>query len=347
MKTTVKTTKKTKKWHDHDYFVRKHPHSDAWINLMVFCRTLFMMRGLDKIVDDAVAYANDWGENVKKKSFPSHTAEGKLRQILRNTEKALKKKKGVPVMKEWGHYGPTIRLPKSGGGGCASPDYGMTVRGARNCIGVAIHEMAHIIHLVKVNEYRQNGKRRPHDICYNRIMLMVAKKLFKLTDDEMTTHPVDAGYGVGRGYAPTHKTMYPAINKLIKDEDPRIMRFFTAERPAEKKTREPNRNLWLIHLDKWTNHQLDAYFPERLSDGIYDMEINGEMQYELQYPIGWEELRDKIKAGEKLDEIELHMIDNYVDEYDYWHDCIERYPKAVANGYLWWMENVQNAGGGV
>jgi len=345
MNKTMKTTKKTKKWHDHDYFVRKHPHADAWINLMVFCRTLFMMRGLDKIVDDAVTYANDWGENVTKK-YPFLTAEEKLRQILKNTEKAIKNKKGVPVPKERRH-GAVIRLPKSGGGGCASPSYGMTVRGNYQYIGVAIHEMTHIIHLQKVNEYRQNGKRRPHDICFNRIMLMVAKKLLKLTNEEMTTHPVDAGYSVGRGYAPTHETLYPAINKLLLDEDPRIMRFFTAEEPVKKeKTRGPNRNLWLIHLDKWVNHQLEATFPERLSDGIYETEIDGEWA-ELQYPIGWEELRDKIKAGEKLDEIELHMIDNYVDEYEYWHDCIERYPQAVANGHRWWLDNVQNAGGDV
>ena len=344
MKTRVKTTKKTKKWHEHDYFVQKHPTTDAWISLMTFCRTLFMMRGLDEIVDEAVTYARERGENVKTRSW-GRTSQGQVRYILQKTENYLKVKKGVPVPEKWRGM---IRLPKKGGGGVAGPQAGMTVRqGGRCVIGTAIHEMTHIVHLQRVQAYEQNGKRRPHDICYNRIMLMIAKKLLKLTDEELSGHPKWHCYSIGAGYAPTRRGLYPAINKLIANKDPRVMRFYIAEEPAEKKRREPNRNLWLSHLDRWANHQLDAYFPNMLSDGLYDMEIDGEWHYELQYPILWEELRDKIKAGEKLDEIELRMIGDYVDEYGYWHECIDRYPKAVVNGYRWWLENVQNAGGGV
>lgn len=347
MKTRVKTNKKTKKWHDHDYFVQKHPHSDAWINLMVFCRTLFMMRGLDKIVDDAVAYANDRGENVKKKSFPSHTAEGKLRQILRNTEKALKKKKGVPVMKEWGHHGPTIRLPKSGGGGCANPCYGMTVRQGGWCvIGTAIHEMTHIIHLVKVNEYRQNGKRRPHDICYNRIMLMVAKKLFKLTDKELSGHPKRHGYSIGNGYAPTRRGLDPAINKLLKDEDPRIMRFFTAEKPAEKKKKGPSRTAWIRTMEQWIQGEV-AYMSDELWSGMHH-EGQEAIDREEAGSRSWE-ITAKVRAGEVLSDRDLHLFKLLVKDCENELDWAELVGRSMTfvDGYRWWLENVQNAGGGV
>ena len=343
MKTKVKTTKKTKKWHEHDYFVQKHPTADAWISLMTFCRTLFMMRGLDEIVDEAVTYARERGENVETRSW-GRTSQGQVRYILQKTENYLKVKKGVPVPEKWRAM---IRLPKKGGGGVGGPQAGMTVRqGGRCVIGTAIHEMTHIVHLQRVQAYEQNGKRRPHDICYNRIMLMIAKKLLKLTDEELSGHPKRHCYSIGAGYAPTKRGLYPAINKLIANKDPRVMRFYIAEEPAEKKKRGPNRNLWLSHLNRWANHEMEALFPNMLFEGRYGMEVDGEWVEDL-YPIEWPELRDKIKAGEKLDEIELRMIDDYVSEYDYWHSCIGCHPRAVADGHRWWLENVQNAGGGV
>jgi len=343
MKTRVKTTKKTKKWHEHDYFVQKHPTTDAWISLMTFCKTLFMMRGLDEIVDEAVTYARERGENVKTRSW-GRTSQGQVRYILQKTEDYLKVKKGVPVPAKWRGM---IRLPQKGGGGRGGPQTGMTVRQGGSCpIGTAIHEMTHIVHLQRVQAYEQNGKRRPHDICYNRIMLMIAKKFLKLTDQELSGHPKRHCYSIGNGYAPTRRGLDPAINKLIANKDPRVMRFYIADKPAEKKKNGPSRTAWIRTMEQWIGGGV-AYMSDEVWSGMHhegqeaiDMEEAGSRSWEI---------TTKVKAGEVLSDRDLHLFKLLVQDCESELDWAELFArsKTFVDGYKWWLENVQNAGGGL
>ena len=358
MKTRVKTTKKTKKWHDHDYWVRKHPKADAWINLMTFIRSVMMMRGIDTIVEDAVRYANERGERARLKYSRAHAqSQERMRYCLKETEKAVKK--GGPTSLKAQRYTVRLYAPakgyrRSGRGGPigfttnigAGPDLPNEVT------TVMLHELTHMIHLTSVHEISVNGKRRPHDICYNRIQLKLFQKVFNLTEKDLITHPKTHGYSVGNGYAPT-KSALKILNKLYDNQDPRVMKWFTAEQPVvkEKKKRGPSKTAWLNTMTKVICEGL-AYWPD-------DTE-------ELNVFIGhhWRNvIRPKIEAGIKLTEDELETLASTVDEVEfrledeqennYWYDgggSTTKYNGRINTmnaGYRWWLENVQNAGGGV
>ena len=348
MKTRVKTTKKTKKWYDHDYWVRKHPKADAWINLMTFIRSVMMMRGIDTIVKDAVKYANERGERARLKYVQS---QDRMRHCLKVTEKAVKK--GGPTSVKAHRY--TVRLwagqnRRSGRGG----PHGFTTAIGNgpnlllapvDCIPVMLHELTHTIHLTSVQEISVNGKRRPHDICYNRIQLKLMQKVFKLTEKELNTHPKYHGYSVGNGYAPS-KSAFRILNKLIEDQDPRVMKWFTAEQPVvkEKKKRGPSKTAWLNTMTKVICEGL-AYWPDDTE------ELNVFTCYEWMH-----EIRPKIEAGIKLTEDELKTLASSVDEVEealnheqdagYWNEgtSATRFDgriKTMNAGHRWWLENVQ------
>ena len=350
MKTRVKTTKKTKKWHDHDYWVRKHPKADAWINLMTFIRSVMMMRGIDTIVKDAVKYANERGERARLKYVQS---QDRMRHCLKVTEKAVKK--GGPTSVKAHRYTVRLWAGKSNRSGRGGPHGFTTAIGSssnllRDCIPVMLHELTHTIHLTSVQEISVNGKRRPHDICYNRIQLKLMQKVFKLTEKELNTHPKYHGYSVGNGYAPS-KSAFRILNKLIEDQDPRVMKWFTAEQPVvkEKKKRGPSKTAWLNTISLVTSCRLANWPDEHVELGVISSEQ-------------WDEMRVKIEAGLKLSAEELDELRHCVDEvayrleleaeYDSW-DGAGSYTKyngrinTMRTGYRWWLENVQNAGGGV
>jgi len=352
MKTRVKTTKKTKKWHDHDYWVRKHPKTDAWINLMTFIRSVMMMRGIDTIVEEAVRYANERGERVSLK-WTKTRSQKRMRLCLENTEKAVKA--GGPTSVK-AHRG-TVRLwaGKNWRSGRGGPQGFTTAIGngpylAFECIPVMLHELTHTIHLVSANEYQIAGKRRPHDICYNRIQLKLMQKVFKLTDKDLNSHPKYHGYSVGNGYAPS-KSAFKILNKLIDDQDPRVMKWFTAEQPVvkEKKKRGPSKTAWLNTISAVTGCDI-AWWPDDLDElKIWPCHV-------------WGEKRRKIEAGVKLTAEELKMLANTIDEvvHRLEHDADVGYYNGecsltkhdgrintMEKGYRWWLENVQNAGGGL
>lgn len=352
MKTRVKTTKKTKKWHDHDYWVRKHPKADAWINLMTFIRSVMMMRGIDTMVKDAVKYANERGERARLKYVQS---QDRMRHCLKVTEKAVKK--GGPTSVKAHRY--TVRLwagqnTRSGRGGPRgfTTAIGNSSNLLWDCIPVMLHELTHTIHLTSVEVMSVNGKRRPHDICYNRIQLKLMQKVFNLTEKEMSTHPRAHGYSIGNGYAPS-TSAFKILNKLIEDQDPRVMKWFTAEQPVvkEKKKRGPSKTAWLNTMTKVICEGL-AYWPDDTE------ELNVFTCHEWRNVI-----RPKIEAGLKLTEDELKTLASSVDEVDwsleheqeagcyygseYSATRFNGRIKTMHTGYRWWLENVQNAGGGV
>jgi len=353
MKTRVKTTKKTKKWHDHDYWVRKHPTADAWINLMTFIRSVMMMRGIDTIVEEAVRYANKRGERVSLRWGAKPRSQERLRLCLENTEKAVKA--GGPTSVR--AFRKTVRLwagknPDSGYGGVMgfTTAIGKGPYLPRFCICTMLHELTHTIHLTSVNEYQVAGKRRPHDICYNRIQLKLMQKVFKLTEKDLSSHPKYHGYSLGRGYAPS-TSAYGILRKLIDDQDPRVMKWFTAEQPVvkEKKKRGPSKTAWLNTISAVTGCDI-AWWPDDLDElKIWPCHV-------------WGEKRDKIEAGVKLTAEELKMLANTIDEvvwrleaeadkdHYYGQGSLTKYDGRIdtmMKGYRWWLENVQNAGGGV
>ena len=341
MKTRVKTTEKARKWYDNDYWVRKHPTADAWINMMAFSRSVMMMRGIDTIVKDAVRYANERGERV---SYKHTSSERRMRLCLEGTEKAVKAGGATSVKA----HRMTVRLwaGKSNRSGRGSAQGFTTAIGngpnlPHDCIPVMLHELTHTIHLVAVNPHVASGKMRPHDLCYNRIQLKLMQKVFKLTEKDLNGHPKYHGYSIGRGYAPS-RSAFRILNKLIEDQDPRVMKWFTAEQPVvkEKKKRGPSKTAWIRTMEQWMRGDIAYKSDELWSGGIYDGQKA--IDYEEAGDREWEFIQ-KVRAGDVLNDRDLHLFQLLVRdcEAELWDDELISRSETLRAGYDWWLENVQ------
>ena len=74
-------------------------------------------------------------------------------------------------------------------GARGGPSYGITVPlagGAGRLIEVIVHEITHVIHLSRYKSSIVNGKRRPHDLVFNRIFLKLMKPIMGLKESKQT-----------------------------------------------------------------------------------------------------------------------------------------------------------------
>lgn len=130
----------------------------------------------------------------------------------------------------------TIRIQRrqhrnstSGRGGSS---YGATVRLGKNptsmgrVLEVLLHEVCHYVHLSAMDAEVINGKRRPHGMDFNLIQARMAQALWGYE-----FHPHEAGYSVGRGYAPS-RHLEGWLNEQIRKGNPRVMRWLTKVEPA-------------------------------------------------------------------------------------------------------------------
>ena len=117
--------------------------------------------------------------------------------------------------------GGIVMMPNqdSGRGG---PHWGATVgiagRTGRS-LEILLHEIVHCVHLSGMSSPKINGKRRPHGYCFNIVLCSVAKSLWGFP-----MNPYEAGYSVGRGYAPS-RTLAGWISEELAKPDSRVNRW--------------------------------------------------------------------------------------------------------------------------
>jgi len=92
------------------------------------------------------------------------------------------------------------------------------VSGAKTNLGhtlvILLHELCHAD---QGNLPTIDGKTRPHDLPFNIQQYKMARKWWGYT-----THPEDAGWSIGKGYAPT-KHLRVWLEQKIVDQDPKVM----------------------------------------------------------------------------------------------------------------------------
>jgi len=109
----------------------------------------------------------------------------------------------------------------SGSGGAF---YGVTITVASHpnlgdLLMTLLHEITHYVHLGLMKEERINGKRRPHGMDFNLIQGRMAQAFWGYK-----FHPYQAGYSVGRGYAPS-RHLASWLRTEIKNRNPRVMKW--------------------------------------------------------------------------------------------------------------------------
>lgn len=117
--------------------------------------------------------------------------------------------------------GGIVLMPnqRSGRGG---PHWGATVGiGGTSyaALQTLLHEIVHVVHLSGMNAPRINGKRRPHGYCFNIVLCSMAKSLWGYP-----YNPYEAGYSVGRGYAPSRNLEAWLYHEMCKP-DSRVNRW--------------------------------------------------------------------------------------------------------------------------
>ena len=119
------------------------------------------------------------------------------------------------------------RSATTGMGGRGSSTYGAHVYGTPSAyrggfgdlLEVILHELCHYVHLSVYNFPIINGKARAHDLMFNHLLCEMARKLWGYDK-----WPEDAGWSVGRGYAPS-RDLEQWLGEQIKLENPRVMRW--------------------------------------------------------------------------------------------------------------------------
>lgn len=208
-------------------YVPKWMKNEKWIveqngkalNMMELARHFCLKVNWNKIADEAEAHARrvDMFYGFKPYGGQYTDLNQKAKALWENTEMIAKKRNLR------GTRG-TIRFTH-GRGGHGGPYFGVEVgmnRGGGNMgqiVEVLIHEFSHFIHLSKYQEPTINGKRRPHDWLYNRIMLGAMNEIFKMKKTEL--NPYSWGYSVGNGYAPSRKAEKVMIELFANEQLPK------------------------------------------------------------------------------------------------------------------------------
>jgi hypothetical protein len=166
----------------------------AELNVMRLAKEVCLKTNWNVIIDEAQKYSQDYGIIPRSKYGNS---DMKMRALWEKTER-------LGRLGRLSGSRQTIRIAGKSRGGRGSPTYGITMGiggGFEWTVMVLIHELVHVAHLHSFNESVINGKRRPHDMMYNRIMLMAMKPYFNLSKSQC--RPQSMGYSTGNGYAPT------------------------------------------------------------------------------------------------------------------------------------------------
>lgn len=117
------------------------------------------------------------------------------------------------------------KTSKSWSSGRGGRSYGVTMSVSKDqstgyALSLLLHEIVHFVHLTHAHAAQINGKRRPHDLCFNIILLGMAKRLWGYP-----FNAYQAGYSVGRGYAPS-RHLDKWLAEQITEQNPRVMSWF-------------------------------------------------------------------------------------------------------------------------
>ena len=212
-KTPITSTMKDPRW------IHKHPIEDKEINLMAFVKSICLTLDVDAICDEAEEWVKGRGVLV----------------VRTQTVRPLSSNNAL-----WRLWVDTLLLdckPKVGGGGArlmgwqgrrirarGGPRYGINHPSTHaDHMDTIIHELAHVVHLTRFKASIINGKRRPHDLLYNRIMLKMMQAYLGLSEQDC--NPIRWGWGVGEGYAPTRR-IKELHQQMLNDKHPKVMRWF-------------------------------------------------------------------------------------------------------------------------
>lgn len=168
----------------------------AELNVMRLAKEVCLKTDWDSIVSEAFEYAKREGQNPSRK-FHGNTNQF-MAQMWERTNQLGR------TGKLHGSKG-TIRIKgysKSAKAAHGGPSYGITMTINNGCgdMETLIHELTHVAHLWNYKPH-VGKKRRPHDIMFNRIMLMAMKSYFGFSKAQC--NPFSMGYSVGSGYAPS------------------------------------------------------------------------------------------------------------------------------------------------
>lgn len=240
MKQNMKKTR-TNVWMNDKKWIWRHPTDEGLeINLMSVAKSICLTMDVDAICDEAEAWVRKKGVEVKPKGpsyiFSSNKRLERMWNRTNDSKGKIKVRKGGIVLKRNGY--------NSGRGG---PTYGISLSGTDACcVDTIIHEFAHVVHLLRYNETIANGRRRPHDLLYNRIMLKMMQAYCGIPESQ--TNPIALGWSIGNGYAPTRK-IEKIHEEMVKSKDPKVMRWFTKSKGLtyekeliEKKKQKKPRN---------------------------------------------------------------------------------------------------------
>jgi len=209
------------------------------LNLMLMAKDLCLKTNWDKIAQESETHARRVGIQVTAKRNRYTTINDKMAQLWNRTNELGKKK----LLNNSKHF--AIRF-NNGQGGHGGPNTGIVVgvmRGKNSSqtderlgrvFDTLIHELCHVAHLHRYQATIQNGKRRPHDWLYNRIMLGAMKPFLNLKENDL--NPYRYGWSIGAGYAPTKamEQMFVDTYKSIEDLPVRLSKHFNKDIPEVK-----------------------------------------------------------------------------------------------------------------
>jgi len=227
----------TTQWYDIDKYKLKHPaNPDQRINIMDFARHVCMNTDIGAIAHEAFEYATREGERPSYRTTANRASistktNGCARALWQKTDKT-QARQSIKRVRQRGsiriQHAKDARTKSARGG----PKYGITMsvngdegEATARALKVLLHEMIHVFQLTHYKEHHgRNGKRRPHDIMFNRMMLKLMQPWFGLTEKEC--NPFNMNYASNKGYGPSKKVQRIIENKLNNNEPLRINRFF-------------------------------------------------------------------------------------------------------------------------
>jgi hypothetical protein len=203
-------------------YVAKWMKNDDWIfeqngkvlNMMELTRHLCLKVDWNKIVDEAETHARRVGKFHGKRW--NANVNNEMKWFWERTEKFGKQ----GLLKKT----PNVMRFTKGSGGCHYHN-GTVEVGLRKDMSMGwvvetlFHELSHKAHHHYVTPVI-NGKRRPHDWLFNRIMLGAMNEVMKKKTHEL--NPYAWGWSIGAGYAPTKKAndimteLFITLEKLPK-----------------------------------------------------------------------------------------------------------------------------------
>lgn len=307
-------------WIDNEKYLSTAPCETYAVNMMRLVKDIFTKPDWDAIAEEAHAFAVREGENPRRKmgGRPSYIMD----MMWFNTNKDKGQTRNV--------RGPHIVVKRNNTNyaksASASPQrYSLHV-GAKTAsllywdIETALHEAIHVAQNYSYICARIGGKRRPHDLMFNRMMLMLAKPYLGLTKKEC--NPFNMGYSVGRGYAPT-EALRPIIKAMIAGERRFPKRILKHSVPIEAKEEPSEEEKAKEEAKKQTanaKRQLKAIIKRNSEVGGDDCFID-ELEEMDDLPDCWREATEQV--CNKLLDNDMHiscLTDNEAKFFEWIHD---------------------------